>query len=423
MFALVDCNNFYVSCERAFNPALEGRPVIVLSNNDGCAVARSNEAKALGIGMGAPLFQIRDIVKRHDVAVLSSNYALYGDMSARVMSILSEAAPAAEVYSIDEAFLDLRGMDRARREAFGQELRARVRRWTGIPVSIGVAPTKTLAKMANHYAKKTPALEGVLDLEDLRWRERALHKFPVGEVWGVGRRLNKRLEAMGIRTAAQLRDAHPKMIRQNFNVTLERTVRELGGQSVIALEEAAAARQSIAVTRTFGEKVTEYAAVSEAVATFAARAAEKLRRQNLLAGAVLAFIQTNRHTPQDAQYARSITVTLPEARDDSYTVLTAAREGLDAIWRDGFRYQKAGVMLLGLVGARQFQRSLFASPPVAGSAQLMGVIDHLNQRMGRGAVRFGAEGVAAQSGQWRMRQERRSPAYTTRWSELPCVAA
>nr|CRH05267.1 DNA-directed DNA polymerase [Candidatus Magnetococcus massalia] len=416
-FALVDCNNFYVSCERLFQPALENHPVIVLSNNDGCAIARSNEAKQLGIAMGAPFHKIERLIEAHDVKVFSSNFALYGDLSARVMSTLQSMAPKVEIYSIDEAFLDLSGMSAAMRAELCQALRQKIKRWTGIPVSIGIGPTKTLAKVANYHAKRAPRTHGVLDITRHTWRERALKKLQVGDVWGVGRRWAEKLQEQGIHTAWQLSRQPPPLVRKRFNVVLERTVRELDGQIAISMEEQPPARQSIATTRTFGEKIHSLAPMREAVSTFTARAAEKLRRHQLLAGALQIFITTNRFSERDQQYKNSITLTLPESSDDSFLLIETALEGLSRIYRPGFRYQKAGVILLALQPARPFQRNLFAPPVKHPQAQeLMQVMDRLNQEMGRGTVRFGAEGLS-QTG-WKMRQLRKSPAYTTRWEEL-----
>ncbi|MEO5368186.1 MAG: DUF4113 domain-containing protein, partial [Magnetococcus sp. WYHC-3] len=306
------------------------------------------------------------------------------------------------------------------RDRFCRDLRARVRRWTGIPVSVGLAPTKTLAKVANRLAKKSPRTGGVLDLENPRWRERALAGLPVEEVWGVGRRLAWRLAELGIRTAAQLRDAPAAQIRRHFNVVLERTVRELRGEAVLALAEQPPARQSITCSRTFGSQVTALEALLEAVSTFTVGSAERLRRYGLLATAMQVFIQTNRHSVRDPQYQNAITLALPQASDDTFTLLEHARAALVAIYRAGFRYQKAGVWLLGLVPRQRFQPSLFAPPPrVRQAPALMRTLDRINSDMGRGTIRFGAEGLAAPS--WGLRQQRRSPGYTTRWSDIPAV--
>ncbi|ABK44607.1 DNA-directed DNA polymerase [Magnetococcus marinus MC-1] len=419
-YALVDCNNFYASCERLFQPHLEGKPVVVLSNNDGCAIARSNEAKQLGIAMGAPLHQIQALIKQHQVALFSSNYPLYGDLSARVMRTLEQLAPRVEIYSIDEAFLDLQGMPAPQRQILGRTIHQQVKRWTGIPVSVGIGPTKTLAKVANRFAKKSPKTEGVLDLSDPQWCRKALHQLPVGEVWGVGPRWAKRLNQAGIDTALQLSRMPPPLARQQFNVVLERTVRELRGESVIPFAALPAARQSIATTRTFGQKIHTHDEIKEAISSFTVRAAEKLRKQGLLAAALHLFITTNRFSEQDLQYKNSLTWSFQQPQDDTLTLLTGAHAALDAIYRPGYRYQKAGVILLGLVSAQHFQPSLFAPPPrLPNSRALMRTLDGLNQKMGRGTVRFGAEGPPKPS--WGMRQLQRSPAYTTRWSDLPQV--
>lgn len=421
MFALVDCNNFYVSCERLFDPGLIDRPVIVLSNNDGCAVARSNEAKALGIRFGAPFHEIKELVEARGVAVFSSNYTLYADISRRVMKTLEAQAPRMEVYSIDEAFLDLRGLSADRRESFCRDLHRSVRQWTGIPVSIGVAPTKTLAKAANRLAKKSPRTGGVLDLTDLRWRERALASMAAEDVWGVGPRLARRLAAGGIRTARDLRDAPARQIRRRFSVVLERTLLELSGIPALGLEEHPQPRLSITTSRSFGRKVTALAELREAVASYVARASEKLRAQGLLAGALSVFVQTNPFSKRDPQYQASRLFTPPEATDDAFTLIRLALEGTASLYRSGFRYHKAGVMLLDLVPARQHQPSLFACGDGRLRARrLMRTVDDLNRRLGGGAVRFGAEGL---NPAWSMRRERKSPAFTTQWTELPRVRA
>ncbi|MEG3640822.1 Y-family DNA polymerase [Magnetococcus sp. PR-3] len=419
-YALVDCNNFYASCERLFQPNLEGKPIIVLSNNDGCAVARSNEAKKLGVPMGAPLHKIQDMITQHNIRVFSSNYPLYGDLSARVMATLEQLAPRVEIYSIDEAFLDLNGMHSQQRKKLGEDIHNQVKRWTGIPVSVGIAPTKTLAKVANHYAKKFPTFNGVLDLTDPQRRKKALHKLPVDELWGVGRRWSKRLNQSGIYTAHQLSHMPPPLVRQQFNVVLERTVRELNGEPVIDFEEHPPTRQSIATTRTFGQKVTHLMDIKEAVSSFAVRAGEKLRKHGLLCGALQVFISTNRFSEQDEQYKNSLTFAFQQPVEDTLSLLDGTHAALEAIYKPGYRYQKAGVILLGLVDEQNFQPSLFAPPPrLPHGRKLMQTLDRVNKEMGRGTIRFGAEGQAKPV--WGMRQLRKSPAYTTKWTDLPKV--
>lgn len=421
MFALVDGNNFYVSCERVFAPSLEGRPVVVLSNNDGCAVARSNEVKALGVKMGTPWFELCDLARRHGIVALSSNYALYADMSNRMMAILAAFSPQQEVYSIDECFLGLEGFARQRLPGMAREIRQRVRRWIGIPVCVGIGPSKTLAKLANHCAKKGLAggEEGVCDLSSLPDSEMTalLDRIDVGEVWGVGRRHSERLAGLGIHTVRQLRDADTAMIRREFSVVLERTVRELRGTACLALEEVAPSKQQIMSSRSFGTYVYARDELAEAVAAYTARAAEKLRRQSSVAGAIQVYIRTNPFSTRQPQYQRGITVPLAMATSDTMQLTRAALWGLDRIYRPGFAYQKAGVMLADIRPAGQTQGVLF--PDAAkGRPALMAVMDRANARWGRGTLKLAAEG--ARQG-WRMKRDRVSPAYTTRWEDLPRV--
>jgi DNA polymerase V len=413
-FALVDCNNFYVSCERVFNPRLIGHPVLVLSNNDGCVVARSNEAKALGIAMGVPEFQIRPLIRQHQITVLSSNYALYGDMSQRVMATVGQFCPTIEVYSIDEAFLDLSGMTPRNLVDYGQTIRATVRRWTGIPVSVGMAETKTLAKVANHLAKRAPEFDGVCDLTTAPSREALLHGVPVDAVWGVGPRTAQVLNAHGIRTAAQLRDADEPWIRQQLGVVGVRTVRELRGLSCLALEDCPPPKQGITVSRSFGRPVETLADIREAVATYLSRAAEKLRQDGLAASVLTVFLQTNPFK-EGPHYHHACTLRVPIATSVTATLLHTALRGVTTIYRSGVRYKKAGVQLTGLMPAAQAQPDLFDSPHHARSQSLMRALDHLNDRMGAGTVRYGAVGLRPQ---WQATCARRSPAYTTRWDEL-----
>lgn len=420
VFALIDCNNFYASCERVFQPRLRDRPVIVLSNNDGCVVARSDEAKALGIPGGAPFFRFRRLAQHRRVEVFSSNYALYGDMSARVMQVLHEFTPALEVYSIDEAFLDLSGHARLDLTAYGREISLAVRRATGIPVSVGIGPTKVLAKVANRIAKRNPETGGVLDTTTLGPHlEAHLSGVAVGDVWGIGRRWAARLEHLGIRSAADLRRADPRLVRRHCGTVAERIVHELRGMSCLALEEAAPPRKQVMTTRSFGTRVERYEDMREAVATYTARATEKLRDGRSRAQALTVFLQTGHHDAGAARYANSTTVALPRATQDTGELIRAATAALDRIWKPGYRYQKAGVLLLDLVHESAEQPVLFGDGQEAARAEsgrLMGTLDRLNRAMGRGTVRYAAEGLRRM---WRMKQERRSPAYTTRWNDLP----
>jgi len=423
VFALVDCNNFYASCERVFAPALRDRPVVVLSNNDGCVIARSEEAKALGIPMGAPFFRFRRLAERGGVAVFSSNYALYGDMSARVMRTLSLFSPAVEIYSIDEAFLDLRGLEDRGLKRLGRRLADTVRRHTGIPVSVGIGPTKVLAKIANRLAKRHPETGGVLDTWSLGGHlETHLRRIEVGDVWGIGRRWAGRLAEMGIRTAADLRDADPALVRRRLNVVAERIVHELRGHSCLDLAEMPPPRRQVLTSRSFGHRVERLADLREAVGTFTARAAEKLRRDGLAAGAVLVFVETGPGGRRERTRHDSATVALPVATADTGRLLPAATTALRALFRPGLHYRKAGVMLLDLAPADRVQPSLFRdeATDTPRRRRLLETVDALNRRAGSGTVRYAAEGTRRA---WRMKQQHRSPAYTTRWGELPVVRA
>ncbi len=422
MFALVDVNNFYVSCERVFKPKLEGIPIVVLSNNDGCAVARSNEVKALGVKMGTPWFQMKDLAREHRILAFSSNYALYGDMSNRVVQILRDFSPDTEVYSIDESFLQIETVAHLYGGAvsMGQQMRQRIKQWTGLPVCVGVGPTKTLAKFANHLAKKNPEFEGVCDLHVIPRQERVrwMSGIEVGEVWGVGGRIARRLEAMGIHTVLDLRNASPKEMRRHFGVVMERTCNELRGISCLALEDVAGPKQQIMSSRSFGRPVETIEELRESLASYLSRAAEKLRKQQSVSAAVYVFIQTNRFN-QDEQYNASVTVPLHEPTDDTLTLTAAALSGLETIYRAGFRYKKAGVMLMLLSDKQRRQMSIFDNlAATQKSTQLMRALDTINRDYGHGMVRSGVSGFTQR---WAMRNENRSPRYTTRWDELPVV--
>ncbi len=429
-FALVDCNNFYVSCERVFNPRLIGVPVGVLSNNDGCFVARSNELKALGVAMGTPLFQIRDLVRRHNVRVLSSNYTLYGDMSQRVVDCLSTFTPALENYSVDESFLDLDGFNGCDLTALGQEIRTTVHRWTGIPTCVGIGTSKTLAKLANWAAKKRPEYNSVCDLRDPDHRRRLLESAPVGEVWGVGRRFAERLLPLGVSTAADLANADPRVVRQALGVVGERIVRELQGVSCLPLELAPQPQKATAVTRSFGRPVTEWDGMREAIVAFAVRASEKLRTQRLAAENLQVFAHTSpfRDTPR---YSNAASVTLRPQTNDTGTLIHHAVSLAERIWRDGVEFSKAGLVLTGLVAEERIQPTLDfgeprrADPDDERKSRLNAVVDSINRRMGRGTLKPGSTGVrqAARGQSWRMRQDLLSPHYTTRIEDVPVAKA
>ncbi len=416
--ALVDCNNFFVSCERVFNPALEGKPVVVLSNNDGCAVARSNEVKALGVKMAAPWYQLRDLARRHGIVALSSNYELYADMSNRVMTILSAFSPRQEVYSIDECFLDLDGLEHRDLTRYGQEIRQRVRQWVGMPVCVGIAASKTLAKLANHVAKKQAAWNSVCDFGTLNAvaLDELLDGIEVGEVWGVGRRTQERLGRMGIHSVLALKRADTGLIRQRFSVTLERTVRELRGIPCLALEELTPTNRQIISSRSFGTPVTSLQELSEAVATYVSRAAEKLRSQQAVAGAIQVYIRTNPHREDDPQYSNSMVLPLGTASSDTSRLVRAAQWGLRRIFRQGYRYAKAGVMLMDISPTDNVQQSLFGASENDGkSARLMQALDAINRRMGQNTLFLAGAGVEKR---WRMRRGNKSPGYTTEWGEV-----
>ena len=419
VFALVDCNNFYASCEKLFRPDLKDTPVVVLSNNDGCVVARSREAKLLGIKMGVPVFQIKAEMQRHGILAFSSNYALYADLSSRVMRTLEEMAPRVEVYSIDEAFLDLTGIESViSLVEFGQQVRERIGHWIGITVCVGIAPTKTLAKLANHAAKKYPATQGVVDLTNPDRQRRLLALVPVDDVWGVGKRLSKRLNALGITTALDLANASPRAIRDQFSVVLERTVRELNGESCIELEEIPPTKKQIVCSRSFGVKVTQFELLREAVCEYATRATEKLRKEQQQAKVLTVFIRTSPFKDNEPQYSNSASGELLIPSCDTRDFIELANHLLKRIWKDGFRYAKAGVMLSDFYDPGMFQPGLFDDVSIrSNSQQLMSVLDTINQS-GAGKVFFAGQGTKKD---WSMKREHLSPAYTTRWDQLPRV--
>lgn len=427
VFALVDCNNFYASCEKLFDPTLKDRPVVVLSNNDGCVVARSAEVKALGIPMGVPWFKLRDEAKRHGIVAFSSNYALYADLSNRCVEVLSGFTPNIEVYSIDESFLELSGFEgrSGGLATYGAEIRQRVADWLGLTVCVGIGPSKTLAKLANYAAKKNLAgANGVCDFTEMSPTalDALLQHIEVGEVWGIGRKIEVRLEAMGIRTAQQLRDADAELMRTKFSVVVERTVRELRGLSCLELQEVVPEKQQIMSSRSFGQLVYELPELEEAVASYVAKAAEKLRNQDTLAGSVQVHIRTNIFKPEVPQYQRAITVPLPESSSDTRVLTMWALRVLRRIYRPGFGYHKAGITLMNIVPATNQQFSLFTSGGVvdARSQKLMVTLDRVNGKYGRGTLRLAAEGVEKV---WQMRRGNLSPRYTTEWECLAVVQA
>jgi len=425
LYALVDCNNFFVSCERALKPSLQGRPVVVLSSNDGCAVARSNEVKALGVKMGAPWFQMQALARRHGIVALSSNFTLYGDMSDRVVAILRDFSPEVEVYSIDESFLGIKGMDGqwATPSAMGQAMRQRVLQWTGLPVCVGVANSKTLAKLANHVAKKQPDFDSVCDFSSMTKSEldALLAHIDVNEVWGIGRKTAEHLRRIGINTVGVLRQASVNTLRTHFGVVMERIVSELHGVSCLGLDEAETPRQQIIASRSFGAPVMTVDALAEAVSSYVARACERLRGQGLVCGAVHAAIETSRFKESEQHYANGVTVPLHDPADDVRLLTGAALSGLRRIFRAGYQYKKAGVILMDLSPAAIRQHSLFDSVGMGvQSAQVMAAMDAVNALYGRDTLHLGSAGTQSR---WMTRSDNRTPLYTTSWDELPRVRA
>lgn len=418
MFALVDVNSFYASCETVFRPDLKGRPVVVLSNNDGCVIARNAEAKTIGVKMGDPYFRQKDLFRRCGVVCFSSNYELYADMSSRVMATLEALSPRCEIYSIDEAFCDLSGVRNCRvLEDFGRELKDAVYQNTGLAVGVGIAQTKTLAKLANHAAKKwQKQTGGVVDLSNLERQRKLMSALPVDEVWGIGRRIGKKLEAMGIKTVLELADTDIRFIRKHFNVVLERTVRELRGEPCLELEEFAPVKQEIVCSRSFGERITDYDAMRQAICSYAGRAAEKLRGEHQFCRFISTFVKTSPFALNEPYYGNSASVKLLTPTQDSRDIIAAATRSLDAIWKDGHRYQKAGVMLGDFFSQGIAQLNLFDdNAPRRGSEKLMEVLDHLNAKEGKGALYFAGQGIQQQ---WAMKREMLSPRYTTRYEDL-----
>jgi DNA polymerase V len=428
MLALVDGNNFYCSCERVFQPWLKGRPVVVLSNNDGCAIARSDEAKALGIKMGAPWFKIRHLEEEAGLVALSANFALYGDMSDRMMTLAAGLGHTQEVYSIDESFIDLSGIpgDLVRRARI---IRRRIHQWIGIPTCIGIGPTKTLAKLANAIAKSAerkpssyPAHHaqichlGACSREELH---ALLQATEVGDVWGVGARIGAQLRAQGVHTALDLQRMNPAAAKAGWSVVLEKTVRELNGVPCIEFEDEPPAKQQIACTRSFGHPIIELQDLQEAITEFACRAAEKLRCQNSHTGHIMAFIRTSPFREKDPQYSRSASIPLPSPTSDSAHITQAACAILKHIYRPGYRYAKAGVMLMDLQPATRQQLTLDLHEDMPENRiRLMQAMDQVNQRFGRGTLLLASAGTAGRHRAWSMKQERLSSGYTTDWEGL-----
>ncbi|PNG30944.1 translesion error-prone DNA polymerase V subunit UmuC [Pseudomonas protegens] len=417
VFALIDCNSFYASCERVFRPDLAKVPIVVLSNNDGCVIARSYDAKPF-IKMGEPYFQIKQKLRQHGIVPFSSNYALYGDMSERVMTLIESMVPAVEVYSIDEAFADLTGIDGL--DALGRHIRAQVLRCTGIPVGVGIAHTKTLAKLANHTAKRLQAQTGgVVNICDQVKRDWVLRNTDVSEVWGVGRRMKAHLDAIGIKTAMDLAKADPWILRKNFSVVIEKTARELAGTPCLELDELDPPKQEICCSRMFGKRLKDLAPIKEAVATYMMRASEKLRAQNSLCKKIRVSIRTGMFNPEEAKYANGVIVDLPYPTDDVRLLTKAAVDALDRVFRPGFNYSKAEVMLLNLCQPGEYTDDLFAVSQPAEATKVMVVLDQINSRWGRGTLRSAS---VPTNPDWGMRRDMMSQSYTTRLDQLWTVA-
>jgi DNA polymerase V len=410
--AIIDVNNFYVSCERVFNPKLENKPVVVLSNNDGCAISRSNEAKTLGIKMGTPWFKLKEFAKQENVTALSSNYTLYLDMSHRVMTLLSKFSPEQEIYSIDESFLDLTTFKSKDLIKYSQQIKTKIKQWTGLPVSIGIGSTKTLSKLANHIAKKNSSFKGVCNLNvmDQDTLETWMSHIPVNEVWGVGRSLAPKLNQLGIISVLDLKLADPDYIRQQFSIVLEKTVRELNGVMCMELKNIEEPNKEIMVSRSFGRRVKDKQELIEAITSYTSRAAERMRKQESVATSLYVYIRTSPHDDKK-QYANGVNIPLFQPTDDSMVLTNAALLGLDYIYRDGFDYQKAGVTLCNLTSKHKMQGNLF-NDTIAHSRMKM--MDIINQRW-KGKLKLGSEGVTKE---WEMKAQFKSRNYTTDWDQL-----
>ena len=419
MFALADCNNFFVSCERVFRPDLQGRPVIVLSNNDGCAVARSNEAKALGIKMGDPFFKIKDIVTKNRVEVFSGNMALYGDMSQRVRWVLEEFAPSIEVYSIDEAFLDLRGMDNMDFDAYAKQISAKCWKMVSIPVSVGISPTKTLAKIASKLCKQYPKLRGGCYMHRPQDIEKVLRKYPVEDVWGLGRRSCAKLHSVGVKTAYEFTQIPEYTVRRMFGITGVRTWRELRGEPCIEFEDGFEAKQSICVSRSFASELSGRDELCEQIANFASSMAEKLRQQRSVACEMNVFAYTNRFKENAPQTYGTKLVHFENPTNDQRTIVTAAVAAMSEVWREGYGYKKAGVVATDILSENDVVHSLFEdTESLEKERKITSALDVINGTFGKGVVKLAVQG----SGRVRSQSESQSPHYTTRWSDIPTVS-
>lgn len=417
VFGLIDCNSFYASCERVFRPDLAKVPIVVLSNNDGCVIARSYDAKPF-VKMGEPYFQIKQKLKQHGIVAFSSNYALYGDMSERVMTLIESLVPAVEVYSIDEAFVDLTGI--AELDSLCRQIRSQILKCAGIPVGVGIAHTKTLAKLANHTAKRLQAQTGgVVNICDANKRDWVLRNTDVAEVWGVGRRMKVHLDSMGIKSAMDLAKADPWTLRKNFSVVIEKTARELAGTPCLELDEPDPPKQEICCSRMFGHRLTELAPIKEAVATYMMRASEKLRAQNSLCKKVRVSIRTGMFNPEEAKFANGVVIEMPYPTDDVRLLTSAAVNALDRLFRSGFNYSKAEVLLMNLCQPGEYTDDLFATAQPTEATKVMAVLDRINERWGRGTLRAAS---VPTNPDWGMRREMMSQSYTTRLDQLWTVS-
>jgi len=418
VIALADCNNFYVSCERVFQPALEGKPVGILSNNDGCFIARNNALKALGVKMGTPLFQVSDLVNRHHVHLFSANFPLYADLSSRIMFLLETFTPSAEIYSIDEAFLDLTEICEQDPISYGISIKQAIQQNIGIPVCVGIGPTKTLAKLANFAAKKWPKTNGVVDLSCPQRRERLMRLLPVNEVWGIDSRLSQQLSQFGINTVWALAHQPVQRMQAQFSVVLARTIMELNGISCLELAEIAPDKQEIMCSRSFKRPLDNLMELSEALAEFCSRAAEKLRAQDSTADRLTVFIRTNPFNPQEPQYQRSVTLKLAIGTQDTRRLINATKQLLQDIYKEGYRYQKCGIQLSGLhPNSMLGQTDLFADPKSSKERELMACFDKINHRFPK-SISIAATGL---NKSWQFQPERMSKRYTTHWNELAIV--
>ncbi len=414
MYGLLDCNNFYASCERVFNPSLNGKPVVVLSNNDGCVIARSAEAKTLGIPMGEPAYKLKELIETNQVAVFSSNYVLYGDMSHRVMTVIQQFVPEIEIYSIDEAFLMFDGFENINLYELGGKIVQTTTRNTGIPVSLGIAPTKTLAKVASKFAKKYKNYKGVCIIDSDEKREKALKLFEINDVWGIGRQFTKKLQYYGVKTAWDFTQRSKSWVRRELGVVGERTWLELRGTPCIEMDSSVT-KKSICTSRSFGERLTELAPISEAVANFAASCAEKLRKQQSLASVLMVFIHTNPFASNQPQYSNQLLLQLPVPTNDTTEIIRFALAALKSIYKDGYRYKKAGVIITEIVPERPFQGDLFDVRNRDKYSKIMGVMDSLNESYGKQKVKIAAQGFDRK---WKLKNEKLSPCYTTKLSDV-----